>query len=172
MILKAEDPNLVKVETEDSDIGSSAFLFDLNILKNTLHDLGGMGIAAPQLGIQRRLFLIESKPNERYPLAPVIDLLVIANPKIISQSVEVSKDWEGCLSVSGQRVKVLRPQEVSFTYQDETGAAKQLTLQGFGARIFFHEYDHLEGLTILDRALDPDDIISNEEYFKKIESSI
>ena len=172
MILKAGDPNLVKVETDDSDIGSSAFLFDLNKLKAALHDLGGMGIAAPQLGIQRRLFLIESKPNERYPLAPIIDLLVIVNPKVLSRSAEVSRDWEGCLSVSGQRVKVSRPQEVCFTYQDETGTIKKMTLKGFGARIFFHEYDHLEGLTILERALGPDDIISNEEYLNKIKPSI
>jgi len=172
MILKAGDPKLIKVETEDRDIGSSAFLNDLGKLKSALNEYGGMGIAAPQLGITRRLLLIESKPNERYPNAPFINLIVIANPQIISSSVHLEEDWEGCLSVEGQRVKISRPIEVTFTFQDEVGLQQEMTLEGFGARIFFHEYDHLEGLTILDRAKDPVDVISNEDYFEMIAKTI
>ena len=171
MILTVGDSKLVKVETEDDDIGSSAFLHDYETLLKALREHGGMGIAAPQLGISRRLLLIESKPNERYPHAPVMDLIVMANPRIISESSEKELGWEGCLSVPGKRVHILRSTSVSVTYFDLSGNPCELTLNGFPARVFLHEFDHLEGLSILDRAKGQDSILNEEEYFDKIADS-
>ena len=171
MILTAGDSNLIKVEAEDSDIGSPAFKNDLNRLLYVLEDLGGMGIAAPQLGIQRRLLLIESKPNERYPYAPQMDLLVMANPRVLEQSEEQEYDWEGCLSVPGKRVEISRSVSVTVSYSDLNRIEHEIILKGFPARVFLHEFDHLEGFTILDRAESSKRIISEEEYLTKITKS-
>lgn len=168
MILLEDDPKLQKVLADDSDIGSPSFCRDLNILIEALGEYGGMGLAAPQLGIARRLLLIESKPNSRYPLAPVVDLMVIVNPVILSSSSLVEYDWEGCLSVPGKRVKVGRSQSVKISFLDQFGVCRELDLTGFTARIFLHEYDHLEGVTILDRVEDQSFILSEEEYFADI----
>lgn len=168
MILKAGDSSLKKVETEDNDIGSPAFHFDLDRLLCALQDLGGMGIAAPQLGIQRRLLLIESKPNERYPHAPKMDLLIMSNPRLIRQSAQEEYGWEGCLSVPAKRIEISRSLSVTVSYSDVENMRHELELTGFPARIFLHEFDHLEGLTILDRAESPERILSEEEYFSRI----
>ena len=165
MILQAGDPNLKKVELEENDFESSAFTNDLNLLIDALREHGGMGLAAPQLGIMRRILLIESKPNKRYPYAPHIELMTIINPKIVEVADEEEMGWEGCLSVSGKRVEVSRPVGVKFKCQNQYGEPCEYSLDGFAARIFFHEFDHLEGLTILDRAKSDSDIVSEQEYF-------
>lgn len=168
MILKVGDSNLRKVEFEDSDIDSSAFQDDLKKLIHALREYGGMGIAAPQMDIQRRLLLIESKPNSRYPYAPLIDLMVLVNPLILEKSTNEEFGWEACLSVPGKRVSISRSVFVRVAYEDQFGFKCECKLEGFAARVFLHEYDHLEGLTILDRAVSTSHIVSEEEYFNKI----
>lgn len=168
MILTVGNPDLRKVENEVEDFGSQLFKKDLQSLINALEKYQGMGIAAPQIGIPRRLLIIDSKPNSRYPHAPVTGRMILVNPEIQSTSKEQELGWEGCLSVPGKRVNVKRSQSVAISYRDVDGNLHNSELAGFAARVFLHEFDHLEGISILDRAESPDDIIFEEEYFKSL----
>lgn len=94
--------------------------------------------------------------------------MVLVNPEIIKSSPDKEYGWEGCLSVPNKRVKVWRAKSVLVKYSDRIGQSRTVDLHGFAARIFLHEYDHLEGLTILDRAESEVDIITEEKYFQEI----
>jgi peptide deformylase len=90
------------------------------------------------------------------------------NPRIIAHSSEMVKGWEGCLSVPGIRGLVPRYQTIEVEYRDRYGNLQKQELTDFIARIFQHEYDHLEGLVFLDRVENNHDLISEEEYQKSV----
>jgi peptide deformylase len=169
-VLKLGDPRLHKRASAVNDFGSRSFCFNLESLKEALENYGGMGIAAPQLGIDQRVLLIHSRPNKRYPNAPHSQLLIMVNPEYISKSNDVECDWEGCLSVPDQRAKVFRSKSVKVRYQDITGAFFEMELNGFLGRIFQHEFDHIEGLLFIDH-VEPTEIISEADYLKRYKSS-
>lgn len=144
------------------------------LLTNTVDEMAqimrerdGVGIAAPQLGISLQILIIASRPNIRYPDAPLIEPIVMLNPEIQQQSVQTQKGWEGCLSVPGIRGSVARSVSVDVNFDDMYGVRQQLALEGFPARIFLHEYDHLIGLTFLDRIESVADLISENELAKR-----
>lgn len=112
---------------------------------------GGVGIAAPQIYQPWQVMIVASAPNARYPDAPKMEPLELINPIIEHQHGPMVKDWEGCLSVPGVRGWVSRHDCVDISYQDRYGESHQLQLNGFVARIFLHEYDHLIGKTFVDR---------------------
>ena len=112
---------------------------------------GGVGIAAPQIFQPWQVMIIASRPNVRYPDAPQMEPLELINPTIEKQHGPLVNDWEGCLSVPGVRGWVSRHDCVDINYQDRYGESHQLQLNGFVARIFLHEYDHLIGKTFVDR---------------------
>ena len=128
----------------------------------------GVGIAAPQIATSYRLFIVASRPNTRYPHAPEMQPTAMINPQIVANSLEVIKDWEGCLSVPGIRGLVPRYQTIEVEYTDRNGSSQKQELTDFIARIFQHEYDHLEGLVFLDRVENNQDLISEEEYQKSV----
>lgn len=127
----------------------------------------GVGIAAPQVAQGLQLFIVASRPNPRYPDAPSMEPTAMINPQILSHSDDRVKGWEGCLSVPGQRGLVPRYREIEIMYQDRHGQEHQQHLQDFVARIFQHEYDHLQGKLFLDRVEHPGDILSEVEYQKQ-----
>ncbi len=98
-----------------------------------------------------RLFIVASRPNERYPDAPQMAPVVMINPKILSASNELIAGDEGCLSVPGKRVSILRHQWLEVSWQNLSGEHNTARLEGFVARIFQHELDHLDGITLLER---------------------
>ena len=128
----------------------------------------GVGIAAPQIATSYRLFIVASRPNTRYPHAPEMQPTAMINPQIVAHSSEMVKDWEGCLSVPGIRGLVPRYQTIEVEYTDRNGSSQKQELTDFIARIFQHEYDHLEGLVFLDRVENNQDLISEEEYQKSV----
>lgn len=128
----------------------------------------GVGIAAPQIAASYRLFIVASRPNARYPYAPEMPPTAMINPQIVAHSSEIVKGWEGCLSVPGIRGLVPRYQTIEVEYTDRNGNLQKQELTDFIARIFQHEYDHLEGLVFLDRVENNQDLISEEEYQKLI----
>jgi len=130
-----------------------------------------VGIAAPQIAASYRLFIVASRPNARYPHAPEMQPTAMINPRIIANSSEMVKGWEGCLSVPGVRGLVPRYQTIQIEYTDRNGNLQKQELTDFIARIFQHEYDHLEGLVFLDRVENNRDLISEEEYQKLISSN-
>lgn len=112
----------------------------------------GVGIAAPQVYSPLALFIMASRPNERYPDAPHMAPIVVVNPQILTVSAELTAGEEGCLSVPGQRFTIVRHQTIKVRYQNLQGEWQQAELSGFIARIFQHEFDHLHGITLLERS--------------------
>lgn len=140
-------------------------------LLTTLIASNGVGIAAPQVGLAYRLLIVASRPNPRYPNAPEMEPTVMINPQILSHSEEVMQDWEGCLSVPGIRGLVPRYRLIEVEYTTRHGKLVRQELQDFVARIFQHEYDHLNGLVFLDRLENVRDIITDQEYLARMVST-
>lgn len=134
----------------------------------TVVDVNGVGIAAPQVYHSLRIFIVASHPNPRYPNAPEMAPTAIINPKILKASDEIVKDWEGCLSIPGIRGLVPRHKIVEVEYTDRKGKKVKRKFDDFIARIFQHEYDHLEGIVFLDRLESNREIITDKEYQKLI----
>ena len=117
----------------------------------TLKHSEGVGLAAPQVGLPIRLFIIDldvvsdDEPQYKGYLHTFI------NPEIIEESDETSSMSEGCLSIPGINESVKRPAKVLVNYLDENGEEQERWLEGFEARVFQHEYDHLEGKMFVDR---------------------
>lgn len=151
-----------------SDLHSIELRQIIEAMRNTLASTQGVGIAAPQIGISKRIIIVASRPTPRYPNAPSMEPVVMINPvyQVLSETWE--KDWEGCLSISGIRAMVPRYTEIMIHYTDEQGDLVESRLEGFVARIFQHEMDHLEGRVYLDRLQDNRDIISESEYLKLV----
>ena len=110
-----------------------------------MHDAQGIGLAATQVGVLRRLFVFE--PDDDGPRA-------IVNPVIVERGKETLIDEEGCLSLQGVRVPVERMTSLTLEGKDEHGADVRLELDEHGARVVQHEIDHLDGVMIIDRTDD------------------
>jgi peptide deformylase len=128
----------------------------------------GVGIAAPQVSESYRLFIVASHPNPRYPNAPIMKPTAMINPRITAHSWEIIKEWEGCLSIPGIRGLVPRYQTIEVEYITRNGQRHKQTLTDFVARIFQHEYDHLEGIVFLDRIESIQDLMTEQEYQQRI----
>ncbi|MFC2083923.1 peptide deformylase [Bacteroidota bacterium] len=137
----------------------------------TLRFVNGVGISAPQVFKSIRLFVIASHPNQRYPHAPELEPIAVINPVIRKKSLESAKDWEGCLSIPGIRGLLRRSKYIEVEYTNIDGEKWQQTFSDFVARIFLHEYDHLEGAVFLDNLESSRDIITELEFQKLILSS-
>jgi len=141
-------------------------------LTETVMDIDGVGMAAPQAYISQRIFIIASHPNTRYPNAPLMKPTAIINPKIIWHNEIKYKDWEGCLSIPGIRALIPRFTKIKVEYTDIKGKIQTKNYADFIAKIFQHEFDHLEGLVFLDRVVDTKDIITEKEYLKLMAKKI
>jgi peptide deformylase len=135
-------------------------------MQSTLSSTEGVGLAAPQIGVSKRVIIVASRPSKRYPAAPLMQATVMINPCFQPLSDSKVKDWEGCLSIPGVRALVPRYQTIHIDYTDTQGVAIAQKLDGFVARVFQHEFDHLEGLVYLDQVENNADIIAESEYFK------
>ena len=141
-------------------------------LITTVNQANGVGIAAPQVAASDRLFIVASRPNPRYPNAPEMEPTPMINPKILAKSTETIDGWEGCLSIPGIRGLVPRSQVIEVEYTDRNGKLQKQELTDFVARIFQHEYDHLDGIVFLDRLKSTGDIVTEHEYQKRIVSPV
>ncbi len=137
-------------------------------LLQTMTQAGGVGIAAPQVGILKQLVIIASRPTPRYPHAPEMSPTPMLNPKLVEHSNETDKGWEGCLSVPGIRGLVPRYRSVTIDYLDRDGQPQRHILHDFVARIFQHEYDHLQGVVFIDRVESTHELMSEQEYQRQI----
>jgi peptide deformylase len=138
----------------------------IEILEDTLATTQGVGIAAPQISVSKQIIIIASRPTPRYPAAPLMEPTVMINPGFKTLSVSKEKDWEGCLSIPGIRALVPRYKEILINYTNQQGDFVETRLEGFVARVFQHEFDHLQGQVYLDRIEDSRDIVAESEYFK------
>ena len=127
-------------------------------MKETMYNASGVGLAAPQIGKAIRLFLIDASPfaedddlseEERTVLKSFNKVFI--NPKILEEEGE---EWifnEGCLSIPDVREDVSRQPKITIEYQDENFTVHTETLEGLAARVFQHEYDHIEGILFTDK---------------------
>lgn len=114
-------------------------------------DHGGVGIAAPQIGVNKRIIALTLLKTYDDESAPTIAMF---NPRITSMSDACETDNEGCLSVPGETGDVARASEIRVEYQDRTGTDKSMIFKGLTARIVQHEVDHLDGILFTDRLLE------------------
>jgi peptide deformylase len=167
-IAQLGNPVLRQVAQPVYHIQEDAIQTLIDQLLATLVASHGVGIAAPQVAIPYRLLIVASRPNSRYPNAPLMPPTAMINPQIVSHSNDIVKDWEGCLSVPGIRGLIPRYSEIEVEYIDRTGQLIRQHLSGFVARIFQHEFDHLNGLVFLDRLESLQEIITDQEYLSRI----
>ena len=126
----------------------------------TLHAYSGAGLAAPQVNENKQVILVEYGSEENEDIPPV--LYIAVNPKITRFSQELVTGAEGCLSIPGLMGEVERAQEILVEAQDRYGEKLKLKLNGWTARIFQHEIDHLKGILFTDRTSDVWE--TDEEY--------
>lgn len=166
-ILHLGHPTLRGVASRVSDIRSPKIQTLIDELLETVRSANGVGIAAPQVNVSLRIMIIASRPSPRYPDAPEMEPVALINPQILDRSPELTKGWEGCLSVPQYRALVPRHQCITVEYCDRTGQLVQCTFTGFIARIFQHEYDHFLGLVFLDRLESESDLVTSEEFKRR-----
>jgi peptide deformylase len=132
----------------------------------TVADADGVGIAAPQVYEPLSLFIVASHPNPRYPHAPAMTPTAMINPEIVWASGDTETAWEGCLSIPGLRGLVPRHRRIGVRYLTRTGELREEEYAGFIARIFQHEFDHINGLVFLDRVKDSRKLVTEKEYLR------
>ena len=130
----------------------------------TMRDADGVGIAGAQVYESLAIFIVASRANPRYPDAPDMEPEVVINPEIVESSIEMVDGWEGCLSIPGLRGKVPRHQRIRVRYSTPDGEIVDREFQGFIARIFQHEFDHLNGIVFLDRMANVKELMMEREY--------
>lgn len=117
----------------------------------TMLERNGVGIAAPQVYIAKRVIIVASRSNPRYPDAPEMDAVVMINPEILEFSQTTCLGEEGCLSVPNERGQVERAQAIKVRYYTLQGEVIETVYEGFPARIVQHEVDHLDGILFVER---------------------
>lgn len=113
---------------------------------DTMAAAGGVGLAAPQIGVGLQVVIFGFERSARYPDAPAVPLTILINPSITPLDSAESAAWEGCLSVPGMRGEVTRPDRVRYTGFDPQGGRIEREVDGFHARVVQHECDHLNGI--------------------------
>jgi peptide deformylase len=135
----------------------------------TVADAFGVGIAAPQVFEPLTLFIVASHPNPRYPQAPAMEPTVMINPQLLWVSDEVEKGWEGCLSIPGLRGLVPRHRRIGVRYLSRTGEVREEEYADFLARVFQHEFDHVQGLVFVDRVETTRELATEKEYLRSLQ---
>ena len=130
----------------------------------------GVGLSAPQIHQSYRIFILSPRATPRYPHSPTLPPTIIINTEIISVSQEKFKDWEGCLSIRNIRALIPRHKKIVVKYTTEKGEIVQNEYTDFVAKVFQHEFDHLDGLVFLDRVENTLDIATSEESLRIIAS--
>lgn len=148
-----------------SEILSSEMARLVADMVETMHEYGGVGLAAPQVHEPIRLAVIEyAGDSERYPGEEQQPLLVIFNAKVTVLDAAAHGFWEGCLSVPGLRGYVERPRKVRIDYLDAKAQPQSIIAEDFLATVFQHELDHLDGVLYVDKISDPTRFAFTEEY--------
>ncbi len=142
-ILKDDDELLRKKSREVTEI-TPRIIRLLDDMRDTLHKANGAGLAAPQVGVLRRIALVEAENGKLYELI---------NPEITERSKETQEELEGCLSVPGKWGITCRPKTVTVRAMDRNGKYFTLTGSDLLARAICHETDHLDGILYTDHAL-------------------
>lgn len=120
-----------------------------DMVKTMYHEDGG-GLAAVQVGVLKRIMVIDIKDHDPVERPKDFYPLFIVNPEIIAKSEELVTANEGCISLPEQRIEVARPESIKIRYLDYHGKPQELKANDWLARVIQHEYDHLEGKLMID----------------------
>ncbi len=145
---------------------SSEFDALLADMHESMKHYGGIGIAAPQIGVDLQVAMIELIGFNRYGEEVNLPLTFFINPHIQFLTEEKQGFWEGCLSVPGLRGFVERPKRIKVTYMDRNGNPQEMLAEGFLATVLQHELDHLNGVLYIDRVQDSK-LLSYQEEFEQ-----
>lgn len=147
-VIKMGHPHLMRpaARVEPHDFNTPELENMIQDMIDTLKDSKGVGIAANQVNITKRIIIIGFEDNSRYPDEKPIPITALINPILTPLSDEMIEGWEGCLSIPGLRGWVPRYTKIYYEYQDVSGKRHTVEANGFEARIIQHECDHLDGI--------------------------
>ncbi|MHB8453192.1 MAG: peptide deformylase [Acidiferrobacterales bacterium] len=145
-VLKMGDPLLYRVADLVVEFNASELDSLVADMFDTMAALNGAGLAAPQIGVSKRVVIFGVEANPRYPEAEPVPTTVLINPLIEILPGEMEDGWEGCLSVPGMRGLVSRSTRLRYTGFDQCGTPIDRVAAGFHARVVQHECDHLDGI--------------------------
>lgn len=149
-VMRLGEPVLMKEALPVRDLGSPRLRKLVADMWDTMHAEGGVGIAAPQVGVSERIICFGFEASSRYPDAPAVPQTVLINPTVELLLEGTADDWEngweGCLSVPGMRGVVPRARRIHHTGFGLDGETIEREAQGFHARVVQHEFDHLKGI--------------------------
>ena len=140
------DARLLRRAEPVVEFGTPQLLELLADMRDTMREYDGVGLAAPQIGVNLRVVIFGAAASPRYPDAEEVPDTVLINPVIMPLGSEMEGDWEGCLSIPGLRGVVPRFKTIRYQGVDEHGIAIDRTVSGFHARVVQHECDHLDGI--------------------------
>ena len=145
-VLKMGDPRLLQVSGPIDKFDTPELHKLIKDMQDTMEDLNGAGLAAPQIGVLKRVVIFGVEENSRYPDIEPVPQTVLINPEITILTEEADGMWEGCLSVPGMRGYVERPNKLEYRGFDQFGNEIHREASGFHATVVQHECDHLDGV--------------------------
>jgi len=143
-IIVAPDPRLKRKCEPVARVDADTAKLMADMLE-TMYEAPGIGLAAPQVGVAKRIIVVDAAA-EKKPPAPI----KMANPEIIWSSDEKKSHEEGCLSLPDEYDQVVRPDKIKVRYLDETNTQKEIEADGLLSVVIQHELDHLEGVLFVD----------------------
>ncbi|MBX3683170.1 MAG: peptide deformylase, partial [Thauera sp.] len=144
-LLRMGDARLLQPAAPVGEFGTPALAALIEDLFDTMAAHGGVGLAAPQIGVGLQVVIFGFERSERYPDAAPVPRTILLNPVIVPLTEEREEGWEGCLSVPGLRGRVPRFARIRYSGFDPRGEPIEREAEGFHARVVQHECDHLIG---------------------------
>ncbi|KAI5912831.1 peptide deformylase [Thauera sp. 2A1] len=145
-LLRMGDPRLLQPAAPVTAFGTPELDTLIADMFDTMAAAGGVGLAAPQIGVGLQVAIFGFERSERYPDAPAVPRTILLNPVITPLDDEMEDGWEGCLSVPDLRGVVPRQRRIRYRGVDPQGAPIDRVAEGFHARVVQHECDHLIGM--------------------------
>ena len=166
-IAQLGQPLLREVARKVVDPCSSAIQALIEDMLATVADASGVGIAAPQVFESLALFMVVSRPNPRYPQAPLLEPRVMINPEILWTADTREMGWEGCPQYPPAcAVWCPRSTRLGVRYLDREGNPREEEYADFAARVIQHEFDHLQGIVFIDRIESTRDLVTEKEFLR------
>jgi peptide deformylase len=145
-VLRMGDPRLLQMAAPVTEFNTVELDTLIQDMFDTMASLDGAGLAAPQIGVGKRLVIFGVEANPRYPDVGPVPTTILINPQLEVLGPELEEGWEGCLSVPGMRGLVPRFARVRYSGFDRNGKHFSREASGFHARVVQHECDHLDGV--------------------------
>jgi len=144
-ILSYPHPLLVRKSTRIDNFDENVARLSRDLI-DTMYDADGVGLAAPQIGVNKRIFVLDCSREDEEK-----DCRIVINPEIEHESEDLNSYKEGCLSIPGITEEVFRPKVIKVVYQDINGVLRRNTYDDLWSTCFQHELDHLNGKLFIDR---------------------